>query len=271
MDADEPVTPVDAGGIRRMVARSSLQVRLAALSALLAAMVMIVTFSVLSVQVRQNTQQLFARELIHNGRTLVALQHESRRQLVLTASLIAESPTLHSAISTYRSEQLWASATGDILTNPVQNEVGRLGANLPGGPLLVTDERGRILAGRVRGLSTTMRGTELASLPAVRNALDASLVTNADEPYLDGLEVDGHYFGVGVAPLIVDGFTIGTIVVGEPVDSSLVTTLKRDFDGEIVVSAGERIITATLPDSNATTAGRGPPNTERALCGRADE
>ncbi len=245
MDADEPVTPVDAGGIRRMVARSSLQVRLAALSALLAAMVMIVTFSVLSVQVRQNTQQLFARELIHNGRTLVALQHESRRQLVLTASLIAESPTLHSAISTYRSEQLSGSATGDILTNTVQNEVRRLGANLR--------------------LSTTMRGTELASLPAVRNALDASLVTNADEPYLDGLEVDGHYFGVGVAPLIVDGFTIGTIVVGEPVDSSLVTTLKRDFDGEIVVSAGERIISATLPDSIASIAAREPGNAERAL------
>src|SRR5258708_1808197 len=155
MDADEPVTPVDAGGIRRMVARSSLQVRLAALSALLAAMVMIVTFSVLSVQVRQNTQQLFARELIHNGRTLVALQHESRRQLVLTASLIAESPTLHSAISTYRSEQLSASATADILTNTVQNEVRRLGAKHPAGILLVTAQPGPVLPRRVPGLSTT--------------------------------------------------------------------------------------------------------------------
>jgi len=89
----------------------------------------------------------------------------------------------------------------------------------------------------------------------------------AGEPghHLDGLEVDGHYFGVGVAPLIVDGFTIGTIVVGEPVDSSLVTTLKRDFDGEIVVSAGERIISATLPDSIASIAAREPGNAERAL------
>ena len=103
-----------------------------------------------------------------------------------------------------------------------------------------------------------MRGMDLSALPAVRHALDPSLRTNADEPYLAGLEAGDVYYGVGVAPLILDGFTIGTIVYGERVDSALMTALQRDFDGDVVISAGPRILSSTLPRDQAEIALRNP-------------
>ncbi|MDQ6633478.1 MAG: hypothetical protein M3Z10_01840, partial [Gemmatimonadota bacterium] len=62
----------------RRLQRTRLGVRLAVLSAVLAAAVIGGTFVALSVQVRRSTRQLFADELSRNQRTLVALQAENR-------------------------------------------------------------------------------------------------------------------------------------------------------------------------------------------------
>ena len=216
------------------------------------------TFSVLSVQVGNSTRDLFTTELARNGRTLVALQHESRRQLVLTAAVLAQSPTLKSAIETYRVEQQSGSAPRAILTETVERELARLGEHLRGGTLLVTDEHGRVFASYVRGMTPALRGVDLSTLHAVRNALDASLVTTADDPYLAGLEIGDHYFSVGVAPLIVHDYTVGTIVVGEPVDASDVEALKRNFDADVVIAAGKRIIGSTIADGASAHHDAGP-------------
>jgi signal transduction histidine kinase/ActR/RegA family two-component response regulator len=249
------------GGVRRWFQRTGLSVRLAILSGLLAALVTSGTFLALSVEVRSSARRLIATELSHNGRTLVALQQDSRRRLVLTASLLAESPIMLSAISTYRGEQQATSVQRADLTNTVERVLARVGEGLRGGVLIATDENGRVIAGYRRGADSLLRGLDLSALPAVHHALDASLVTNSDEPYLAGLEVGGAFYGVGVAPLISDGFTIGTIVVGEPVDSSLVTSLRGEFDGDVVIAAGNRIISSTLPADQASVA---------AAAGRSD-
>ena len=234
--------------------RSGLSLRLGALSAALAALVIVATFGALSVQVRHNTRDLFATELARNGRTLVSLQRESRRHLVLTASVLAESPTLTSAIETYRGEQQGGNAPRAMLTETVERELKRLADGLPGGTLLVTDDRGRVFAAYVRGMPVPLHGLDLSSLPAVRNALDASLVTSADEPYLAGLEIGEHFYDVGVAPLIVHDFTVGTIIVGDPVDATMLATLKRSFDGAVVISAGHRILGSSLPGAQEVVA-----------------
>ena len=235
----------------RRVQRTTLSVRLAVLSAALAAFVIFATFAALSVQIRNSTRELFAAELARSGRTLVALQQERRRRLVLTASLLAQNPNLNYAIDTYRVEAQSDSSQRADLTSTVQGVIERLGADLPRGTLLVTDDKGRVFAGYARGATRPMRGVDLSTLGAVRNALDPSLVTNADEPYLSGLEVDDLHFAVGVAPLIVHDYTIGTVVFGEPVDSTLVTSLRKQFDGDVVISAGTRVITSTLPAASA--------------------
>ncbi|MFL5608615.1 MAG: ATP-binding protein, partial [Gemmatimonadaceae bacterium] len=231
----------------RRFRRTRLGVRLAVLSAVLAAAVIGGTFVALSVQVRRSTRQLFADELSRSQRTLVALQTENRRRLVVTASLLAESPNLRSAIATYRVEQNSGRATRSDLTNTVQRELERLGRDLNAGALLATDERGRVFAGYVRGGGTIQQGFELATLPAVRNALDPAVVSSQSETYLSGLEVGDAYYGVGAAPVILDGYTIGALVFGQRVDSTLVSMLRASFDGDVVASAGSHVIAASLP------------------------
>ncbi len=220
------------------------------LSAVLVALVTSASFAALSIRVRNSTETLFANQLNRNGRTLVALQRDSRRQLVLTAALLAESPTLKSALSTYRLEQQTGTAQRADLTATVQRELEHLGANLRGDALLVTDESGHVFAGYAHGANATA-GMDLSALPAVHNALDPNVNTNDDIPYLAGLEVGSAYYGVGVAPLILDDYTIGTIVYGERVDSALARSLRRDFDGDVVISAGTHIISSTLPAAEA--------------------
>jgi signal transduction histidine kinase/ActR/RegA family two-component response regulator len=239
-----PARPVR--GVGKRLRRTRLSVRLAVFSALLVALVTMAIFAALSVRVRGSTAKLFANELTRNSRTLVALQRDSRRQLVLTAALLAESPTLKSALSTYRLEQQSGTAQRADLTATVQRELEHLGAGLRGDVLLVTDESGRVFAGYTRD-SATMAGVNLSALPAVHNALDPNVNTNDDIPYLAGLEVASRYYGVGVAPLILDDFTIGTIVYGERVDSVLARALQKDFEGDVVISAGSHIISTTLP------------------------
>jgi signal transduction histidine kinase/ActR/RegA family two-component response regulator len=253
------------GGIWRSLQRTGLGVRLAVLSAALAALVTFGTFAALSVQVRTSTREHFAEELSRNGRTLVALQRDSRRHLVLTAELLAESPTLRSAIATYRVESQSGSSPRPDLTMTVQRELERLGSALPGGALLATDEKGRVFAGYARGTTAPMQGTNLSALPAVRNALDPSVVTSDEEAYLSGLEVGDRYFGVGAAPLILDGYTIGSIVFGERVDSNVVKSLRRDFQGDVVISAGSKIISSTMPPADASLAIRDPGQTGTAI------
>jgi signal transduction histidine kinase len=260
--ADRAASP---RGLWRAFGRTGLSVRLAVLSALLAALVMGATFVALSVQVRKSTRQLFAAELTNFGRTLVGLQRDSRRHLIRTAALLSESPTLRSAIATYRVERQSGGPARPDLTATVEQELERLGHDLPGGALLATDEEGRVFAGYARGTTTPLAGTDLSSLSAVRNALDPTLQTTSDAPYLSGLEVDGAYYGVGVAPLILDGYTIGTIVFGERVDSSLVTALRRDFQGDVVISAGPRIVSSTLPQSESLIAAGDPGQTGEPL------
>src|SRR4051812_6554949 len=168
--------------------RTRLDIRLAVFSAGLAALVTLGTFAALSVEVRHSTTTLFADELARSSRTLVGLQHDNLRQLVLSASLLGESPPLKSALDTYRLESQSGGEPSPMLVETVEHELKRLGENLAGGLLLVTDEHGKVFAEYVEGRSARLTGMDLSALPAVRNALDPALITDAEEPYLSALE-----------------------------------------------------------------------------------
>jgi signal transduction histidine kinase/CheY-like chemotaxis protein len=245
------VTPPTLRDLARRLRRTRLGVRLAVLSAVLAAAVVFGTFAALSVRVRASTRQLFADELSRNQRTLVALQTENRRRLVLTAALLAESPNLRSAMATFRVEHDAGRIVRPDLTNTVQRELERRGRDLNAGVLLATDERGLVFAGYSSGGGKLPRGLGLATLPAVRNALDPAVTSSRSETYLSGLELGDAYYAVGAAPVILNGYTIGALVFGQRVDSSLVATLRAAFDGDVVASAGGRVIAATLPAGDA--------------------
>jgi signal transduction histidine kinase/ActR/RegA family two-component response regulator len=247
------VTPLAPSDLRRSLRRTRLAVRLAVLSAALAGFVVCGVFIALSVQVRASTRQLFSDELSRSQRTLAELQRENRRRLVLTAALLADSPNLRSAIATYRVERQSNRVVRSDLSATVQRELDRLGRDLNAGAVLATDEEGRVFAGYVRSGVPLPPGFDLSRLPAVKHALDPAFVTDRGEPYLAGLELGDGYFAVGVAPLILDGYTIGTLVFGQQVDSTLVRTLRNAFDGQVVASAGTHVIAATIPGAERAT------------------
>ena len=247
------MTPPALRDLRLRLRRTRLGIRLAVLTAALAALVVCGAFAALSIQVRESTRQLLADELSHNQRSLVSLQLENRRRLVLSSTLLAESPSLRSAMATYRMEHDANRRVRADLTNTVQRELEQLGRDLVAGALLATDENGRVFAGYVRGGITVPVGFDLSSLSAVRNALDPAFSSTRGESYLSGLELGDAYFAVGVAPVILDGFTIGTLVFGQRVDSTLIAGLRDNFDGDVVASAGGRLIAGTLPAATAAT------------------
>ncbi|MDB4898415.1 MAG: hypothetical protein JWN53_223, partial [Gemmatimonadetes bacterium] len=241
-----------ASGALRALRRTRLSIRLPVLTALLTTAVVCGSFTALSVQVRTSTRRVFADELARNQRTLVALQRDSRRHLVLSAALLAESPSLRSAIATYRVEGHAGQGLRQDLTSTVQHELERLGRDLAGGTLLATDEQGRVFASYVREGRAPAPGTDLSALTAVHNALDANLVDSGGDPYLAALELDSAYYAVGVAPLILDGYTIGTLIFGERVGEATVAQLRATIDGDVIVTAGPKVVAATLPPAVAS-------------------
>ena len=72
------------------------------------------------------------------------------------------------------------------------------------------------------------------------------------ESYLSAFELGDAFYAVGAAPVILDGYTIGTLVFGQRVDSALVGTLRANFDGHVVASASGRYIVGTMPKGDAT-------------------
>ena len=242
----------------RAFRRTRLSLRLAVLTALLAAATIVATFTALSAQVRASTRQLFTDELAANQRTLVSLQRDARRHLVLSAALLAESPSLRSAIATYRVERQSSGRARPDLVATVEGELAHLGDNLGDGAVLVTDESGRVFAASVKGGRAPAAGTDVSALPAVRNALDPNFTSSGEEPFLSALELGDAYYTVGVAPLILDGYTIGTLIYGERVDSSAVARLRSAFQGYVLATAGTRVIAAsTSPDTAARLAAAG--------------
>ena len=244
--------------LRLRLRRTRLGIRLAVLTALLAAFVVSGTFAALNMKVRASTRQLLADELSRNQRSLVALQQENRRRLVLSAALLAESPSLRSAMATYRVEHDASRVVRGDLTNTVKRELEQLGRDLNAGALLATDENGRVFAGYVRGGAALPAQFDLSPLSAVRNALDPSFTSTRGEAYLSGLELGDAYYGVGVAPVILNGYTIGTLVFGQRVDSTLIGTLLASFDGEAIARAGTQVIATSLPRAQATALAASP-------------
>ena len=248
--------------LRRAFRRTRLSVRLAVLTALLAAATIVASFTALSVQVRASTRQLFTDELAGNQHTLVTLQGDARRHLVLSAALLAESPSLRSAIATYRVERQSTGRARPDLVATVERALAHLGDNLGDGALLVTDETGRVFATSVKGGPAPAPGTDVSVLPAVHNALDPTFTSTGEAPYLSALELGDAYYTVGVAPLILDGYTIGTLIYGERVDSTTVARLRTALDGDVLAAAGSHVIASTMPLETAARVAAGAQNGE---------
>jgi diguanylate cyclase (GGDEF)-like protein len=87
----------------------------------------------------------------------------------------------------------------------------------------------------------------------VRHALDPTLDGGPSDQYLSVLAVGGTYFRVAVAPIVLDGFTIGTALLGDRLNAARLRALQRTFGGELLITADGAVLASTL-DAAAVSA-----------------
>jgi signal transduction histidine kinase/ActR/RegA family two-component response regulator len=234
--------------LRRMIGavrRAGLSPKLIVISALSTAAIVFAAFVGLSVQVKGKTDEFVSEALNQNQQRLLELQRRTLQQLLRTSALMTQSPTLRAAMETYRVESAWDKSSGDQLLNTIQNETGKIAAGLDKDLLILTDDRGRVLAASSRNGAAPSVGTDLSSAAAVRTALQAS--ARVDSSGVAVMHLNGSDFQVTCVPMVLRDFVIGTLILGDRLDSAFAAQLRTSFGGDIIVATRDEIITTTLP------------------------
>ena len=239
----------DGGRLARF-RRTSLTVKLTTLGAVVTALVVFGAFWALSVQTRRSARALFAAELNRHQTTLLRLQRQNLDQVVASAG-IAQNPTLRSALQTYRVESDLGGGANPQLIRTVEVELERLLMASDRDLVLVTNEKGVVFAAAYQredpNPRALLRGVDLSRLPAVRSAIAPSAA--ADRGHFAVFQRGGLAYELVVQPIVLDGFTVGALVLGERVDDGLVASARAAFDGQVVVTIGDRLVAGTLTDS----------------------
>ncbi|HKB07893.1 MAG TPA: ATP-binding protein, partial [Candidatus Polarisedimenticolia bacterium] len=224
---------------------ASLSTKLILFSALLTALAVAVAFVALSLELRKNTKRLLAQTLSQHQRMLLEVQRRGLEELLRVSTLMSESPTLRAAMETYRSELAPNAHPRNDLIATIQTEAEKIAGGMGRDLLIVTDRDGRVLAVGGRPEDRPGVGEDLSTRAIVRNAL------SQDGPVGSGnfsvLRLRGRYFQVGCVPIVLQGFIIGSLTLGDRVDQEFVERLHRSFDSEIVVTAGGTVVGSTLP------------------------
>ena len=227
------------------VRSASLSAKLILFSALLTALSVAVAFLALSLELRKNTKRLLAQTLSQHQRMLLDVQRRGLEELLRVSTLMSESPTLRAAMETYRSELAPNAHPRNDLIATIQTEAEKIAGGMGRDLLIVTDRDGRVLAVGGRPEDRPGVGEDLSTRAIIRNAL------SQDGPVGSGnfsvLRVRGRYFQVGCVPIVLQGFIIGSLTLGDRVDQEFVERLHRSFDSEIVVTAGGTVVGSTLP------------------------
>jgi signal transduction histidine kinase/ActR/RegA family two-component response regulator len=127
--------------------------------------------------------------------------------------------------------------------------------------LVVTNDRGVVLAASELEGQGPATGADLAALPTVAHSLDPS--ADPDSASFAVLAFGERYYQAACVPIVQNGYTIGTLTLGEHLQPTFVNRLRESFDGEIVVATPGHVISSTLDgDLSAlathASAARGP-------------
>ena len=239
------------GGLGARFRRTSLTVKLTTLGAVVTALVVFGAFWALSVQTRRSARALFAAELNRHQTTLLRLQRQNLNQVVASAGVMTQTSTLRSALQTYRVETELGGGSNPQLVRTVELELERLLRGSDRDLVLVTNEQGVVFATAYRtegpNPRALMRGVDLSRLPAVRRAISPTAAS--DSGHFAVFRRGGVAYELVVQPLVLDGFTVGALVLGERLDHGLVASARAAFDGQVVVTVGSSVVAGTLPDT----------------------
>lgn len=204
------------------------------------------SFLALSLEIRSQTKRLLADTLSQRQALILDVQRRRLEQLFRTSALLIDSPTLRAALEIYRTESaVDTGARADLLAT-IQAEAVKAANTLGNDLLVITDDRGGVVAASGSAEFRPAIGEDLSGRAAVRRALDPGLPGDAREFAV--LELQDRYFRVGSVPIVLQGFILGAVVVGDAMDQAFIDELRDSFDCEIVLSVGDRVIATTLSD-----------------------
>ena len=234
--------------------RASLVAKIATLGGVITSVIVFGAFWALNVETRNSTRLLFANALARHQRTLLQLQRQNLSQLISSAAIITQSPSLRSALETYRLETVTGGKPRADLVETVKRDLAKVLAGIGHDVLLVTDNEGRVFAGAARRGPAPPYGIDLSGVGAVRRVLDPA--ATADSGDLAVIRVGAMNYQAGVYPLVLDGYAIGAVLLGERLDAGLVASARAAFDGEIVVTSGNTILASTITGGGTDLADR---------------
>ena len=222
--------------------RLSLSAKLAALGAAVTGAVVLAAFWGLSVQTRNNTRDVFAAQLARNQQMLQNLQERTRNQLLFTVSLVSEGPAFQYSLKQFQVEANRGATPDPAYVLEMQRHLDRLAGSARADILVLTDDSARVFAAAGVEEHAIAAGTSLATLDAVKHALDPNAPASAE---LGVLHTSRGYFQVAVYPLIQDGFTLGALLLGERLDTKFVAAARAASDADIVLLAGTTLVASS--------------------------
>lgn len=250
---------------------ASLGAKLIIFSALLSALMVSVTFVVLSLEVRGHTRDLLAQTLAQHQRMLGDLQTRSLGELLRASTLMSDSPTLLAAMETYRTETIPGvpGAYGehgrdvrDDLLGTIQTEVEKIAGGLATDLLIVTGPDGHVLARSGREGELPAVGEDLSTRSVIRHAIAQPSPVSARNTAVMGLH--GTHFQVGCVPILLQGFIVGSLTIGERLDQEYVEGLSKSLGTHVAVMTDSGILGSTLPNLAHEAAAKVPASTEQA-------
>ena len=211
--------------------------------------IILAVFVNLSIEIRNETETFLRSALKGSERQVLRMREEHFADLMWVNSQVSANPTLRAALETYRMESDESDTFRDELLATLQNELDKIWNGLRHDLLFVTDQQGKILAANSISSVSVTANKSMAQHPVVQTALDPSI-----RPGLENfgvVEIDGQWFFLGSSPIVLQGYIIGTLAIGNQVGSRLLPELRDIFGGETVVTAGPNIISTTLPKTHS--------------------
>jgi len=256
MNSHIDIRQKDRGNARALLRRaaSRLQaIRLSTkaiwLSVALITFVITAVFITLSLEIRLETKQTLEDLLNRSEQQVVSIKEDSLSQLLWVSSQVANNPTLRAAMETYRLEPASRVDFRTDLLATVQNELDKIWFGLPNDLLIVTDDKGQVLAANGHSEILPLQGEGLSANPALSHALDP--LAAVDDRNFGLMSLGDQYFLVVASPIVLQDYVIGALVLGDRIDSSFLPNLRAFFGGDTVITVGQRTIVSTLPDSAA--------------------
>jgi C4-dicarboxylate-specific signal transduction histidine kinase/ActR/RegA family two-component response regulator len=198
----------------------------------------------LGFEIRRQTRTLLANTLDRHQVTLLEVQARQQSDLLAVSRLMTESPTLRAAMETYRSERILEAAPRHDLLATVQEELDRIADGLGRDAVIITDDDGRVLAASLKGGGAPATGASLSGAPIIHRALEGDEQGSAG--VIDLLDLGGHPYRAGCVPIVLQGYTIGALVVGDAVDAGFAARLGTALDSDILLAANGRVLATTL-------------------------